>query len=440
MYLTNEIVIGGIVEQWFDITEYESATEKTRRHNPLKLFEVLDLECLKFPSTEECIKSKHIEQWITARLGSNVLPGIIWGLYRILLGVIFIMAENKFLYEAEENNLQELNSTLFNITADTKTCFQGSLVSHNLNMLFIWVGVLFIISLHWLISFVKGIIEGLFNVSNMYKATFRLPTRDKSMLAVCLFLIFGDALFFGTLLVFVPLKILNLYNIVPISDFADNTFFLLICGGMVLSFAQLTQLSPNLADFQVTLERLVSTSIVFLGSLATALLPMSNLINRVSNRGKLDCKDTDNNLFSNWYNTFLALVNLFDFDLIAKHASSQGDELFLKVAHVIFVAVFVIIMMNYLIALYGKEVDFVEKYADVIIPVQRIHFILSKIEPYFKTICPWWYKKTKPYFFNMHKGRVYVTRLIVGRKTNDSTKNKNNILYPNLSLYEIGNI
>ncbi len=428
----SETAIGGVVEQWYDITEYESPTEKTRLHNPLKLFEVIDTECLKYPSTEECLKSKHIDQWITARLSSNVLPGIIWGLYKILLGVIFVMTENTFLYKAEDNYLEELNSTLFNITPKTETCYQASVDRVNLKILFICVGVLFTLSLYWLISFTKGIYEGIFNVSSMYSKIFRLPTRDKSMLAVCLFLVFSDTLFFGTLLVFIPLKILNLYKIVPISNFADNTFFFLICGGMVLSFAQLTQLSRRLASFLITLERLVSTSIVFLGALASALIPMSSLINRVSNRGKLECKDTANDLFSNWYNTFLALVNLFDFDMIAKHASSKGDELFLKAAHVIFVSVFVIIMMNYLIALYSKQVDFVENYADVIIPVQRIHFILSKIEPMFRTICPWWYIKMKPKFFNMHKGRVYVTRLVIGSKTNNLKEDTESVLYPSL--------
>ena len=428
VYVIKEKRLGIFTEQYIDITDYETMDPGNRREkSPLVFLSLLDKSCLSFkdkplsPSKLFCVE--YMVSWIQGKLKSNYVLIIIWFIWRLFHSLCLMIVDAYLLVGEEElvvrkicNDRNETNvSTTVNCEVPaSETCMMRTVPPSMRDFSFNIILVVYL-TIHSSVALAfefREIWNGLFSRAWIL----HLPDRKKDLILHYWFYRVTQTILHIFVILNVFIRITRHLGLIDIPFLMDNFLYLglAICmGWSVLFFLQLV---PKVSHFAIVLQRMVGDLGICTFVIVTFAFPYVVVLERIVNRGHIECVEGFSSFWESWYSIFLALNNMLDFTQLVNVAPEAADAFAIYVIHVVFVFFVGILMINFLIALFSSSVTEVYEHKHVIINIQKLNIVVG-LEARLSKLMAYWYKKMHNRFFHIENGRILLVRTVIAEKT-----------------------
>ncbi len=428
VYVVNEKRTGIFTEQFIDVTDYETMGPGNRREkSPLVFLSLLDKSCLSYkdkplsPSKLFCVE--YIVSWIQSKLKSNYVLIIIWFIWRLFHSLCLMIVDAFLLVGEEELVIKKIcndsngtnGSTSVNCEIPaSETCMMRTVPLSMRDFAFNMVLVIYL-TLHSSVALAfefREICNGFFSRAWIY----HLPDRKKQLILHYWFYRVTQTILHIFVILNVFIRITRHLGLIDVPILMDNFLYLglAICmGWSVLFFLQLV---PKVSHFAIVLQRMVGDLGICTFVIVTFAFPYVVVLERIVNRGHIDCVEGFSSFWESWYSIFLALNNMLDFTQLVNVAPEAADAFAIYVIHVVFVFFVGILMINFLIALFSSSVTEVYEHKHVIINIQKLNIVVG-LEARLSKLMACWYKKMHSRFFHIENGRILLVRTVIAEKT-----------------------
>lgn len=384
---------------WVDISEYE-VTGDRRFKSPLMMFAQFDKNKIDNEYFKELFYSPVAQQWLDAKY--KALRGFvfIWFLFRCCFCVIFQIGEH-YLLEMEEKSgvWSSVNSrNLENGT--TSACLGSPLQSHKTLGWF----CVFYCFVHCSVQLVLDVVEWCHLMQNpAVRWMDKTPKGKKQTVVHIKFYKATQVLLYIAILVNFTLRLLRIRSSFHPTVLLDNLSHAFISIAFLWSLLIFFPFLHKIGHFTVVMQRLLETLVAFFFFFAFYTFWCSQIIFRVANHNQLTCLEEFDFVSGRLlYSTFLTMVHMLDFRNIRCE-----DKFTLYVMHVIYVFTVVIMLINFLVAMFSSTVNWVNNHQHFVVEVQKL-IVLSIVEQRLSNfnVLEKYFRKYQSRFFQHRDGKL----------------------------------
>ena len=177
---------------------------------------------------------------------------------------------------------------------------------------------------------------------------------------------------------------------------------IMTCYLSVWSILYFLQMMPLIGHFVNSIQKMLTIMVQFLIVYFFVLIPYPHaFLVLLSSDTRCEIKGF-NNIGEATYTTFKAMLNMVQFDQLARTGFGA-----VHILHIIYVFTVAILLVNFLIALLSTSVGETVEARDVIMMLQRLS-VISALEKRCCLICPCFYKLMQRLVYKCEKGRIYL--------------------------------
>ncbi len=400
----------------YDVTDYEECNPE---QTPLYHLTLLDTECLGKTTTGEFFENEMIQNWISTKIRTSIVPLVMWLLYRTFFIVMFIVFEMRQTSFEEEAYLQEIehydnytNASLISTAFATKPPLTSCLLKDHNGYIFDYVCAVYILSsgLFDILSGISGIKSG---YVMWHSPIFCYPHRRKKLVTRHNYIYLMNSMIISTLaIIFTISKILRSKFDISISFFFDDFAYFSVLLTTCVEFILVCQILPKVGSFPMIINRLFADLFSFWLILVLFMCPFTIAVYHTVNRRQEVCMFGFRNHLDSFYSIFLAMNNMLDIQELAKELKVNESAFTLYVLHYFYVFNVNILLLNFLIALFSHSVAKTMENEKILVQLNNLK-IMIYIEKAFNGILGWWYQNMKRKCLTYRDGRLFLTSVSI---------------------------
>ena len=406
IFLTNVEYSSCRETRWFDITDYEESRDRMTR-SPVVLLALLDRNKLNDRHFKELFFSQAFQQWIHAKMKATRPFLFFWFVLRILFGMLYYAADSTLLFSEETHLMksQQINASSCLQLSDRKTT-EISGFSH--------IVACIVYSILMIVCEISENYLWFFHKSHMWM--FKTPVGPKRMVVQVTFYKVSQLICYISVACSLSVRLLRLKHGLQVSFTFDHVSYFIIGFCLNWSILQFAQALPAVGHFTVSLQRMLHSVLAFMLLFVSFATTFVFIFSLLVNQNKTSCVPEFSTTLESFYSTWRALINMLQF-----RAFSVSDEVTLYLAHVIYVGVGSILMLNFVIATFSAAVSWVDSHRKVILTIQRLSMTIILESRITRTVDKL-YRKYQSHYFVVRNKRIYVTQTIpiLGRQAADA--------------------
>ncbi len=403
VYLMKTIKRGSFMEEWIDVTDYETDSEGTRKAmSPLSILSHMDTQCAFTGKYGEITKCNIVKLWLEKEVKMRELHI----LSAFILTILYFMIYLLFITNVHNVVWEDHNDTEYDKMEDTADCryefFFFTIPNAGrlgcLIFLLLWFGL-------FSTQVICGWNKKGYRMMKLYSQTL-LGTKDKVVRHH-----FFDVMYTCTAassIMFLILTAVDHPSVQNISHF----IVIISCVTTVWNVLYFLQISSILGHFTIAMQRMVWVLVQFLILHIIMLMPFVFCWYRLL-KGSNGCPNEhfSSNFVEHFYNVFVLSLNMIDLTQFKDENVLQKYHILLFL-HVIYIFLAIILLLNFLIALLSASVAEVMEHKETIMLLQKmnvitiIDFVMVKWPGY-----NWLWRKRVEKQFEVENGRVYLVKV-----------------------------
>ena len=394
IFLTSVEYNGCLETSWFDITEYEESRERMSR-SPVVLLALLDRNRLENQHFNELFFSQAFQQWIHAKARAAGPFLFLWFVVRILFGILYYAADSALLFSEETYFMksQQINTSSCLQFSDRKSTEVPGFSCVAACIIYCILMTICEISENYLWFFHKS-----------YQWMHKTPAGPKPMVVQIAFYKVSQMMCYLSVACSLTVRLLRLKKGLDISFTFDHVSYSVIGFCISWSILQFAQALPAVGHFAVSLQRMLKCLLAFMLLFVSFAITFVIIFNKLVNQNKITCVPEFSTTLDSLYSTWRALINMMQFRYV-----SVSDRVTLYLAHVLYVGIGSIMMLNFVIATFSAVVSWVDSHRKVILTIQRLSMIII-LESRITRILDKLYRKYQSHYFILRNNRIYLTQ------------------------------
>lgn len=373
-YVTKTLKRGILLEQWIDITEYETYASGARRHrSPIYIFGHLDKRVGFSQRLGDILNCDLLMTWTDKKMKSDQLFFVYWVLVTIYFGICYFVFVTKGAVKANNTGDVDSNNESGSPSNNSQCEHQYLYFTSNCNMATLLTIAVVSYAFSNLVILVVFLAERKIYNKMMYSKD--LSGHRKHLIVDIHFCPFFVGLTSVLQLVHVALEIIGIANIDWILCLCMST----ACMTSIWTILFYMQISSIIGHFTIAMQRMMWVMLQFFILFVCVYLPFVHAFYRVlqDKRGHAH-PEFSLGPIEHYYNTFIVSLNMIDMHQF-KADRDTLDYYVILYLHTAYVFLISILFMNFLIALLSTSVSEIMRRKDVYMLVQKL-VIISLME------------------------------------------------------------
>ena len=401
IYLLKEKHVGYSVEQYFDVSDYESFDEGMPPrfvNSPLNFLIFTETSRFEVTGSNGLFEDSGLKSWIYAKMVMNGPFVFIWFLFRFGYIALFFSASLEDSWPTISNNASSHNATN---TEETVIC---SSVKSSLG------------SFRWYTLALMSILILIYDFAHyicMRRLIHRkiielLRSRDCSAQVQ-----FYHTTQFGTCVSMLGISTCQILRStgfsVPLT--LDHLLFFFVSWGSIWGVIYFLQVLPWISLYAIAVQRMLQEFVRFMLIYAIFLFAFAMSFRRIILTDSNECPKMFSTLQETIYSSFLVMINSVNF---RKFESTDKTSLYLL--HIVFVFFISILLLNFLIATMTQSFSGMYVKGNAIIQTQRLALMMS-VQMRLAWPMQVLYRRLQRRVFVYHNNRLCLRRTLVTKNT-----------------------
>ena len=370
VYVQNIIKRGVYIESWIDVTEYESYELGNRRYKaPLRLFAHLDKNVASSGKHGDILHCDLIKVWLEAKSNCMQIPLILMFAPMVPVFFLFLIQVTFLPSRMDAHNLTSGVNKSYGQSLQTAQCQNEHLyfsVCSEVNF-----ALTTFILINSLVTVVVLPILLIKNDKILRKVNLKDLQKDKD------FIVNDRSFHLSHIFCGILIIVIEIFMMVdnPSTDMFLNLLIATASGFSSWSILYILQLSSFIGYFSIAMQKMVWVLWKFIILFVIIFLPFVHTFYRLL-QGKSGCASEvfSPSVVEHYHNTFLMLLNMVDITQF-KYETFNDKYYLVLLAHVSYVFMLSILLINFLIALLSHSISEVMQNKELHMLIQKLTVI-----------------------------------------------------------------
>ena len=353
-----------VIQHWYDVTDYESFSRSSRRgKSPLGFLTFMTNSTLRQDGIQELLYWMPFQQWFRIKKLSNLPWLLLWAIFRIITCVLtmILMVDESLMRNqggVPENqaNLYP-NATFYYCSEYTRIALSPRVISYLAGF----------VCVYGIAGLVCDICEFVWILVKIKPEFMHIQLRNGNVAISFWFSRITQSIY---LLAVVFINVYNVpQNAVPVDSMISDVghlLFVLVAFSSLLFFIQQV---GDIGFYIITIKHLLKDIFYFCILYVLCIMPFlfyfMIFINRHSEQG---CISEFRDYQASFYSMFLVVLNMINFRQYDLH-----DAHVIFIAHIIFIFMVAILLVNFLIAVMSDSAARISERKNILVRLEKLH-------------------------------------------------------------------